>query len=116
MMMNGRYQPPLLPHASNYATAPFINQYPNQLGHMAAAGYNNSSLHHANANGRNMFPQQIPPIRVQFEQLAFYEFLSELCLPIKLIGNGNSSNSRLHSLSFNFIMSTEQGNEITSSR
>lgn len=53
-------------------------------------------------------------IRVQFEKLAFYEYISELNSPIRLLGL--NPNARPFNHSFSFSLNTEQINDILNHR
>jgi hypothetical protein len=112
MIMNGRYP------GTNYSNSNFNHQYsgnvPGAYGSMHSGSVHPSSTQNTRSGIGSLYQNSLAQIRVQFEKLAFYEFLHELHVPLKL--QPSNPHTRPHAICFNFFMTTDQANEITGTR
>ena len=74
---------------------------------------NNNNSMSRNQNGVP-FANGLPHLRIQYEKLAFYEYLYEIAAPVRMLGNIPSQ--RPLNMWFNFFLNTEQVNQIIETR
>lgn len=79
----------------------------------------NQQLNNGNGIARNpnpnaQFNNGQPLLRIQYEKLAFYEYLYEICSPVRMLGTVPTQ--RPLSMWFNFFLNTEQVNAIIETR
>jgi hypothetical protein len=73
-----------------------------------------SSRNQIGGGGIQAYNNGLPHLRIQYEKLAFYEYLYEISSPVRMLGT--IPTQRPLSMWFNFFLNTEQVNQIIESR
>jgi hypothetical protein len=99
---NSMLPPPPIPSSTAATSSSFLN-----------ADQHNYPIRNSQSMARSINSTTTSSIRVQFERLAFYELLHELCAPIRM---QTQTTHRPFSFTFNFSMTPDQTTEISGSR